>query len=176
MQARMRRLQADYNRIMDDFCGHNHVRIEPVEGNPPRRYIVTFYLTGLKWDQKRKCPVECYEHQVEIYLHKDYPREKPQLKMKSEIFHPNFSGRVCIADHWAAGESLSDIIVQIGQMIQYQNYNPKSPLNQVAARWAMENEKIFPLGHLDLYQPEPDVILNQGTAESTRSDVDIDLL
>lgn len=163
MSARMRRLQADYERIKDEFAGHKYIKVMPIEGSPPARYLVSYCLAGLKWDRVQGRPVETFHHEVEIYLHKDYPREKPQFKMKTEIYHPNFSSRVCIADHWAAGECLADIIVQIGEMIQYRNYNPKSPLNQEAARWAMSNMELLPIGNVDLYQAEPEIVF--GTQE-----------
>ncbi len=176
MNARTRRLQADYDKIKDEFYGHKYVRVEPLEGTPPTRYQVSYYLKGLKWDKRSKRPIESNHHRVEIYLQKNYPREKPQCTIKSEIFHPNFgSSKICIADHWAAGESLADIIIQIGQMIQYQNYNPKSPLNQDAARWTTKNEKLFPIGNIDLYQPEPEVTLSIGGNVDKEDEIEIEL-
>jgi len=47
-----------------------------------------------------------------------------------------------------------DIIIKIGQMIMYQDYNPKSPLNAVAAQWAAQNSGLLPVDNTDLYQPE----------------------
>ncbi len=159
MNARDRRLSADFEKVKDEFIGHKYIKVDPIEGNPPVRYSVTYYLKGLKLDKKTKKPVETYHHEAEIYLHKNYPREKPLCTINTEIFHPNFGPKkICIADYWAAGENLADIIIQIGQMIQYQSYNPKSPLNQQAARWAVENKEIFPIGNIDLYQPEVDIV------------------
>lgn len=175
MNARIRRLQADYDRIKDEFYGHKYIKVNAVEGSPPVRYLVNYYLTGLKWDRIRSKPVEIYQHEVEIYLHKDYPREKPLFKMRTEIFHPNFSSKVCIADHWAAGECLADIIIQIGQMIQYQSYNPKSPLNQEAARWTIKNIKLLPVGNIDLYQAEPDIEIGNRTFEEQEDGLEIEL-
>ncbi len=174
MNARMRRLQADYDRIKDEFYGHRYVEVEPLEGNPPFRYLVTYNLKGLVWDKKEKAPVVIDHHEVEIYLHRDYPREKPQCKMRTKIFHPNFGLKVCIADYWAAGERLADIIIQIGQMIQYQNYNPKSPLNQEAARWTLQNVKMFPIGNVDLHQPEPEIVFGGQGKEGAADDLDIE--
>ncbi len=175
MSTRIRRLQADFDKIKDEFYGHKFIKVNPLEGNPPSRYLITYYLNGLKWDKMRNLPVEIYQHEVEIYLHKDYPREKPQFKMKTEIFHPNFSSKVCIADHWAAGECLADIIIQIGQMIQYQNYNPKSPLNQEAARWTIKNRHLLPVGNIDLYQAEPDIVFGLEPNGETDDSLEIEL-
>lgn len=57
----------------------------------------------------------------------------------------------------AAGESLVDIIVQIADMIQYKMYNLKSPLNTEAAEWAKKNQRMFPLGNVNIMQPQAEV-------------------
>lgn len=177
MSARLRRLTADYEKIRAEAAGHKYVKIEPLGPQPPERYLVTYLVKGLKWDQAANRPIELNRHQVEIYLGQSYPREKPICNIKTEIFHPNFQNRgtVCIGDHWAAGETLWDVIVQIGEMIQYQSYNPKSPLDAQAARWSRDNEHLFPIGKVDLYQPEPDVDISVEAAASLDDDLDIEL-
>lgn len=168
---RLRRLVADYENIRNEFAGHKHIRVEPVMGNPPEKYIVTYRLKGLKWDGSLGRPVETSFHQVEVYLHSEYPREKPQFILLTGIFHPNFSDQyICIGDFWSAGQTVVDAIVQIGEMIQYRKYNYKSPLSAQAARWARENENYFPIGNIDLYQPEPEIELVSGTVDD---DLDI---
>lgn len=176
MNIRLRRLIADYENILYEFAGHKYIIIKPIEGNPPVRYRVIYKLKGLKLDTKLNCPIESNYHEAEIYLHKDYPREKPQLKMITEIFHPNFGSTICVADYWTAGGKLADIILQIGEMIQYQNYNTKSPMNAVAARWVMDNEHYFPIDNVDLYQAEPEIDFNIKKEKSQEGDVDIQLL
>ena len=160
MNIRLKRLMSDYEKIKNEFDGSNFVTVTPIGGNPPERYRVVYRLKSLRWDSSQSRPVEHERHEVEIYLPQNYPREKPQCLIHSPIFHPNFSinhnpNMVCIGDHWAAGNSLVDVIVQIGEMIQFQTYNVKSPLNAVAARWSLENERYFPLGRVNLYKPDP---------------------
>ena len=173
MSARLRRLMSDYEKLTQEFTGHKYIKVEPMGGNPPERYLITYNnIKGLKWDNAKKCPVETNFHQAEIYLHKNYPREKPQCTLRTEIFHPNFrsKGPICISDHWAAGESLVDVVIQIGQMIQYQNFNPKSPLDAVAARWSRENAHLFPIDNVDLYEPEPEIDIE------SEDDIEIELM
>jgi ubiquitin-protein ligase len=165
---RLRRLMADFELIKDEFTGSPHVQVQPVQGNPPERYLVTYRVRGLRWDAARNCPVELGLHKAEIYLGADYPREKPKCLMHTEIFHPNFGSYICIGDHWAAGETLADVIVQIGDLIQYREYNVKSPLNAVAAQWTMQNERLLPLGNIELRQAEPDIELSLGAGEAPR--------
>lgn len=157
MSARLRRLESDYNNLKLEFSGHPHIDIEPVAGDPPEKYLVTYRMKGYKLDEKTNQPVLINRHQVEVYLHAAYPREKPRCQMKTPIFHPNFRFQVCIGDFWGAGERLTDIIIQIGDMIQYKNYNPKSPLNIEASHWAKANTHLFPADNIDLWQPEPEI-------------------
>jgi len=79
--------------------------------------------------------------------------------MRTPIWHPNIGDYICIADHWAAGETLADIIVHIGDMIQYKIYNTASPVNSAAAEWAARHWRRLPVGNIDLMQPEPDISL-----------------
>jgi hypothetical protein len=66
--------------------------------------------------------------------------------MLTPVFHPNFDdSSVCIGDFWAASESLDDLIIRIGRMIAYQEYNTKSPLNGLAAKWAAQNISLLPV-------------------------------
>lgn len=164
MNARIRRLISDYEKIKEEFTGHKFVEVQP-EGtiSPPEKYVVTYRVKGLKLDFRGKKPVETNKHIAEIYLHNEYPRSKPQCNMRTEIFHPNFrsKGAICIGDHWAAGETLVDIIIQIGNMIQYITYNEKSPLNCEAALWVQENKRFLPVSNIDLYMPEPEIKLSE---------------
>jgi hypothetical protein len=88
-----------------------------------------------------------------------YPREKPYCTTAAPIFHPNFGAYVCIADLWTPDRSLVDVVVQIGDMIQFKLFNTGSPLDAVAARWAAENLDLVPVGTADLYPIEADVAL-----------------
>lgn len=154
MTPRQRRMMADYQKIKENFTGSKYVKIEVLQGNPPEKYRITYNLKGLCVENGNI--VERHNHVAEIYLNNNYPREKPKCTLLTPIWHPNFGSYICIGDHWAAGESLSDIIVQIGDMIQYKVYNPKSPLNAQAARWSVENRNLFPLSNIDIMNPAPE--------------------
>lgn len=169
MNARLRRLYSDYQRIRDEFTGHPNIDVTPVAGNPPEVYDITYHVTGLRLDPATNRPVLVGEHRARIYLHQNYPREKPKCVMQTEVFHPNIGPYICIDDYWAAGESITDVIIQIGEMIQYRNYNTRSPLNAIAARWADQNRRYLPVGHTDLYQPEVEIdLLDSGTTSPAR--------
>ncbi|HEY3396696.1 MAG TPA: ubiquitin-conjugating enzyme E2 [Armatimonadota bacterium] len=168
MNARLRRLYADYRDVSAQFAGHPFIRIVPLRGNPPEAYEIHYRVKGLELDPTSHRPRIRTEHVAQIYLQDTYPREKPKCVMTTPIFHPNFGSYICIDDYWFAGSTLADIIVHIGEMIQYQNYNPKSPLDPVAARWAEQNEKLLPVGNDNLYQPEVDIdFFGEGGGEAT---------
>ena len=71
--------------------------------------------------------------------------------MLTPVFHPNIDPqKICIGDHWSAGQSLAHMVAQIAEMICFQSYNVKSPLNAKAAAWAEQNIAKLPLQHGDL--------------------------
>jgi ubiquitin-protein ligase len=71
--------------------------------------------------------------------------------MVTPVFHPNIDPqKICVGDHWSAGQRLAQLIVRIGEMLTYQSYNVKSPLNAKAAAWAELNVTRLPLEQVDL--------------------------
>ena len=150
MQARLRRLQADYEKVQAVFAAHPFIRIVRVEGTPPDKYTLAFDVRGLA-PLGENAFQESRLHQAEIFLPMDYPRRPPFCRMITPVFHPNIDPqKICIGDHWSAGQSLPQMIVRIGEMICYQSYNLKSPLNATAAAWAEQNVSQLPLQSADL--------------------------
>ncbi len=157
MDIRMRRLASDYEQVMKDFANHKNIVVTPIGDIPPEKYHITYNVPGLYLQPDGTIQI-LHKHEVEIILHADYPRYKPICKILTPIWHPNFrDGQICIGDIWGAGESLSDIIVNIGDMIQYRSWNSSSPLSADAAAWAMENRHLFPLGDVELNIPHKKV-------------------
>jgi ubiquitin-protein ligase len=114
-------------------------------GMPPELYRFQYSLRGL-YVAPDGSILERNEHVLEVNLTLGYPRRAPQCRMLTPVFHPNFDdSSVCIGDFWAASESLDDLIIRIGRMIAYQEYNTKSPLNGLAAKWAAQNPQLLPV-------------------------------
>ena len=167
MTARERRLMSDYEQVKKDFAGHKNIIVTPIGEEPPEKYHVTYFVNGIYMLPDGKIET-LNRHEVEITLHADYPRYKPICKITTPIWHPNFrDGQICIGDIWGAGESLSDIIINIGDMIQYKSWNSYSPLSAEAAQWAMDNKHLFPVGNIEL---------NIADYASAKDKVNIDLL
>jgi len=113
-------------------------------------------------------------HQVEIYLHNQYPQRWPGMKWLTPIWHPNINhlnGSVCIdAAWWTASRSLDRLVIMLGEMLQFKNYHddptkPPFPWDPEAARWSRTYRKahpnVFPVDDRELMRPER-VRLNLG--------------
>jgi ubiquitin-protein ligase len=150
MQARLRRLTADYERVVSLFSAHRYIRLLQAEGTPPDRYLFEFRINSMVPLDGDQITIG-HAHRTEVFLPLDYPRRPPFCRMLSPVFHPNIDPqKICIGDHWSAGQSLAQLIVRIGEMLCYQSYNVKSPLNAKAAAWAERNMASLPLQKMDL--------------------------
>jgi len=151
MQARLRRLRADYDRIIAAFQEHPFIRVVGTEGDPPEKYTVEFHVRGLAESEEETSVIDKTTHRAEVFLPLDYPRRPPFARMITPVFHPNIDPqKICIGDHWSAGQSLAHLIARIAEMICFQSYNVKSPLNARAAAWAEQNAQRLPLQSGDL--------------------------
>jgi ubiquitin-protein ligase len=142
--VRLRRLQADYEKLRAFLGQQPRIRLIQTHGSPPERYQLEYQIRGLREvDDKLQAVAN---HMVEISLPLSYPRLPPQCRMLTPVFHPNIAPHaICIGDHWNAGEPLWSMVARIGEMIAYQSYNTKSPLNGEAARWVESNLDKLPL-------------------------------
>jgi ubiquitin-protein ligase len=158
--VRLKRLQADHLKLQDYVRRHPRVQLVQADGDPPERYQLRFQVKSLRQKDEGLVPAE--EHLVEVLLPRNYPRVPPACRMLTPVFHPNIAPHaICIGDHWSAGESLPAIVARIGEMLAYQSYNTKSPLNGEAARWVDGHADQLPLDPvsmvLDEAAPPPDL-------------------
>jgi ubiquitin-protein ligase len=142
--VRLRRLHADYEKIQEYVNGHPRLQLIQADGSPPERYQLEYRIRGLRQTADELLFVK--SHMVEVSLPVSYPRLPPQCRMLTPIFHPNIAPHaICIGDHWSPGEPLWSIVARIGEMIAFQSYNTKSPLNGEAARWVDQHLDELPL-------------------------------
>ncbi len=152
--VRLRRLQADFEQLKEFVRRQPRVRLIQAEGNPPERYQLEYQVAGLRQVDEQLEVVR--SHMVEIALPLGYPRMPPVCRMLTPVFHPNIAPHaICIGDHWSAGEPLWSMVARIGEMLAYQSYNTKSPLNGEAARWVQEHPNRLPLDRISLSMNEP---------------------
>ncbi|MGC2697038.1 MAG: ubiquitin-conjugating enzyme E2 [Candidatus Angelobacter sp.] len=145
LSPRIRRLKLDHDSLTWRFACWPLIRIVGTAGLPPELYRFQYLIRGL-YVAANGAILERNDHLLEVNLSLGYPRRAPQCRMLTPVFHPNFDdSSVCIGDFWAASEGLDDLIIRIGRMISYQEYNTKSPLNGLAAKWAAQNSQLLPV-------------------------------
>jgi ubiquitin-protein ligase len=167
---RMRRLQADY-QLMQELAARSNLitftsqAVRP--GLPPEKYLVTYRCKGIIGVDRDGRPKYGEHHQLEIYLHNQYPQRWPGMKWLTPIWHPNINhlnGTVCIdAAWWTASRSLDRLVIMIGEMVQYKNFHddptkPPFPWDPEAARWSRAYRarypQAFPVDRRELLKPE----------------------
>lgn len=154
LPMRIRRLMADAEQVIRHFRDFPTIRILKATGSPPDTYQIEYNVKGLTKRPGGEIVIRD-QHLVEIQLTSEYPRQSPKCRILTPIFHPNFDpGVICIGDHWTAAEKLTDLVSRIGEMIAYQSYNVKSPLDGEAAMWADQNQTRFPIDNSDMHPPE----------------------
>jgi ubiquitin-protein ligase len=158
LSPRIRRLKLDHDSLVKRLSGWPLIRMVGIAGMPPELYRFQYLIRGL-YVAPDGAILERNDHIMEVNLSMGYPRRAPQCRMLTPVFHPNFDdSSVCIGDFWAASEGLDDLIIRIGRMIAYQEYNTKSPLNGLAAKWAAQNSHLLPV------DPRPIAPPLEGTA------------
>lgn len=167
---RMRRLKADFG-LMNELVSRSDLisfrSISSAPNIPPEKYIVSFKCKSIVDVDRAGNPKFADHHQVEIYLHNQYPQRWPGMKWLTPIWHPNINhlnGSVCIdAAWWTASRSLDRLIIMLGEMLQWKNFHddptkPPFPWDVEAARWSREYRKkhpnAFPVETRELLRPE----------------------
>jgi ubiquitin-protein ligase len=154
---RTRRLLMDAEAIRARLSDWPLIVMSGKAGIPPEVYRFTYHIKGLYVDPNGNI-TERSTHLLEVNLSLGYPRRAPQCRMLTPVFHPNFDdSTVCIGDFWAASEGLDDLIIRIGRMIAFQEYNVKSPLNGLAAKWAEQNLSLLPIDTRGISPPVDDL-------------------
>ena len=167
---RQRRLRKDYEHIQEVAARSDLIQVKAKSerrGLPPDRYIITYKCKGIIGLDRRGNPKIGERHQVEIYLHSQYPQRWPGMKWLTPIWHPNINhanGSVCIdAAWWSASRSLDRLVIMLGEMVQYKNFHddpskPPFPWDMEAARWTRQFRKThpnyFPVDKRELLRPE----------------------
>ena len=148
--VRLRRLMSDYEAVRRLSRRHPKIQVEGVTGNPPEKYLLVLKVNSLR---ERGGAIEAADtHRLEITLPGGYPRDAPLFRMLSPVFHPNIAPHaVCIGDHWTAGQSLDVLIQRVGEMLAFQSYNTKSPLNGRAAQWVEEHLDRLPIDREEFF-------------------------
>lgn len=147
MNPRMKRLENEYRELRAVFDADPLVEIVAIGPVPSEKYRIVYKVPSLRLDSKGQ-PIRVDATVVEVELPQGYPKVPPVARTIAGdvVFHPNFnSTKICLADHWAPSTQLVDLIKEIGEMLQWQKFNIRSPLNAQAAQWSQEHKTEIPL-------------------------------
>lgn len=149
--ARRARLLMEQERLINLAARSEFIKVEPLEvlpGMPPEKYVVTFTCKGIAKLNEKSEPEASEFHQVSIYISRDFPRQEPYLKWLTPIWHPNIEHEephhVCTnnVQNFYATKGLDDLVVSLGEMVQYKWYHAKWeqpwPLDKEAAKWVVD--------------------------------------
>jgi ubiquitin-protein ligase len=119
--ARIRRLENDFRILMNISQKSKYISIEPKEGNPPYKYLITYNVPGYISQSGSTCNT----HYVDIYLPEGYPiQEPPRFHFRENLWHPNVfpGGDVCLGlteKNWSFGFDIDQLVYDIGNMIRF---------------------------------------------------------
>ena len=129
----------------------NFIEVDPVEvqpGWPPEKYIITYRCRGIASIDAHGAPIASEFHQVSMYMGSDYPLKEPYLRWLTPIWHPNIEHlephHVCTnnVQNWFAAKPLAELVLAMGEMVQYKHYHAKwvspFPLDRAAADWVLQ--------------------------------------
>jgi ubiquitin-protein ligase len=177
MSASSNQLDEIYRQVRENFISHPMISVNPTKGDPPDRYEILYTVTGMHKTREGQI-VEAINHIVELAIPFGFPHFPPSCKPKSDIFHPDFDpAAICLGDYWQQDRSLSDLIIQIGQMINGEFFSTSNAFNEEAAEWYLENSDKFPLRRIkwDFLNDSVSPVLNDHTHEiDTLEDADLE--
>lgn len=149
MSVREKRLRNDF-QVLSQLVSNSGgtLAIISTNGTPPNQYVIEYRCRGIEQIQKTE-PIFRTTHRVEITLGSTYPKDMPAAKFLTPIFHPNVFDNlnVCLGSYWTMEETLSELVLRIGKIIQYSEdvMNLNSPANSSDETWAESNQRRFPV-------------------------------
>ena len=151
LPVRTRRLIADLRQMREAFADGSMIRLLETTGDPAEVYKIEFNVRGVESIQSEKPIYAQAAHRGNSAHHRLSPPRPRVPDAHADLPSQHRPSAICVGDHWVAGEHLTDLVIRIAQMIAYQAYNIKSPLNGEAAMWADMNPESFPIDARDLY-------------------------
>jgi ubiquitin-protein ligase len=152
-RIRARRLQAEFERVRELHNKGGLIAVENTRGDPPDRYIIRFTCRGIAAVFNGQ-PIYSNLHRVALALTDAFPVNQPLMEWLTPIFHPNISANgeaVCIGS-WYPAKTLDELLLMLGEMIQYKNYASYDPLHLDASLWAMAHKDLFPVDKRPLFE------------------------
>ena len=152
---RQTRLASEFERIKELTNRSSKINFkilhEERSSSLPDKYEITYKLKSITGINEDKSPKYGEEHKMQITLPPGWPAagSPPDYYILTDIWHPNikstdpYKGHVCInSKAIATHEGLDDLVVRIGELLQWKNYlaedKPPYPEDTVVAEWVRE--------------------------------------
>jgi hypothetical protein len=146
-------LSRQYDEGMALAQSSDVLRLLPLDGVPPRRYLAEFLCNGMVRATGGDVEVTgCFV--IGIWFPPDYLRYAEPWQVLTwlaprNVFHPNISDRaplICIG-HLVPGTTLVDLLYQCFEIITYKKVTMREDdaLNKDACAWARANQHRFPI-------------------------------
>lgn len=148
--GRLARLEIAFTELMTVARSSDLIDVLPMNaknGWPAEKYVVTYRCRGIARVDAARVPEYSDHHEMHLTLTTSYPESEPLLVWQTDIWHPNINAltrKVCTnaPETYYAGKSLTELVVKIGEMVQYKHYFAKMefpwPDNTDAATWVRE--------------------------------------
>jgi ubiquitin-protein ligase len=157
----LRKRLAQERRSLKELAAKSDlIKVEPKEGKPPTKYLVTFKCRGMMLRPNNGKPCLTANHVMEIYLPAGipgYPNEAPYVICLTPHFHPNISqenNMVCIGIErdWESSLDIAWLVTHLADMITYRVYGFEKPYNKEAVKWAKANKAKLPVDNRPLFK------------------------
>jgi ubiquitin-protein ligase len=156
METREQRLHRDRTHI-EQLVQLNPelVACQIKSGDPPDRYEVTFFVTGLRRVPDLDDPVQTRQHRFELAMDGSYPRTPYHVQWKTPIFHPNINGAaVCHSGQYGGEIDIARWIRMLFDFVRGASYRPDHRFNPEAADWYGAHPNVFPVDRRKLSVPD----------------------
>lgn len=181
----LKRFEEELEVMRDLDEKSNILTYEPRGGNPPKEYKVILNGKGIA---SRPSPNEEVEysdvHELEIRLGFAYPERPPEIRCKTDIFHPNISsvGFIKLDEcglEWEPEMNLDVVCERLWDVIRCAFINKDKSSNYSAQKWFNEQNLIGfpvderPLRNLSTPAPGNVVEYERGPVGGSTSDSDV---
>jgi ubiquitin-protein ligase len=154
------RFADEYKKLKELEANSDMIRVQAVEGNPPRKYRVTINCKGMMLNPVNNKLYLTANHVLEIDLPvgiSTYPYEAPYIRCLTPHFHPNISpdnNLVCtgVERKWEPSLDLAWLVCHLADIITYRIYGTDDPYNKEAVQWAEAHKDKFPLDERSLFK------------------------
>ncbi len=162
-----------HKELIAHFISHPAISVNPTQGDPPEEYDISYQIAGMVQTEEGEVH-ETFGHTISLTIPFGYPHFPPSCKPNSNIFHPDFDpAAICITNFWEQEQSLPDLIINIGRMINCEIYSTSNFFNEDAGEWYQKNSDRFPLSKITWTAVFETKDISEGSRIDTLDDSDL---